>query len=156
MFCLLLLGISSLQAMQVFVRITDETTITLEMEPADSVENLKQKIQDKLEILNLLVIPQDQQILLFAGNRLEDGFTLEDYSIHGGDTIELNNHYIISVTSGSGFNIKAGTVIGAEGLDLTPSSDFSLGTSLLLGEASNNSTTIVQICIFAYCCCYWR
>ena len=45
----------------------------------------------------------------------------------------------LSVVSGTGFNIKAGTVIGAEGLDLTPSSDFSLTSSLT--RNTNLSTT---------------
>lgn len=46
----------------------------------------------------------------------------------------------LSVVSGSGFNIKAGTVIGLEGLDLTPSSDFSLTSSLSRNTTLSNST----------------
>ena len=46
---------------------------------------------------------------------------------------------IVSVASGSGFNIKAGTIIGAGGLELTPSSDFNLTSSL--SQSSSGSTT---------------
>jgi hypothetical protein len=46
----------------------------------------------------------------------------------------------LSVVSGSGLNIKAETIIGAAGLDLTPSSDFSLTSSLSRNTTLSNST----------------
>jgi hypothetical protein len=52
---------------------------------------------------------------------------------------------IVSVTSGSSFNIKAGTTLGAEGLDLIPSADFSLSSSLSRTSAVSNSTAIAHI-----------
>ena len=52
---------------------------------------------------------------------------------------------IVSVAQGSGFNIKAGTVIGAEGLDITPSADFSLTSSLSKSNTLTNSSTIPYI-----------
>ncbi len=131
---------SVLQAFPIYVATTTGMLIRpLEVEPTEPIENVKQKIQD------LSGFPPDQQILYFKGIRLEDNLNLSNYNIQNGDTIGLNNHTIISVASGSGFNIKAGTLISAEGLDLTPSSDFSLGTSLVLSGALNNSTNIVPI-----------
>ena len=129
---------SALQAFPIYVATsTGMLHRPLEMEYFDPIDNLKQQIQDQTGI------SPDQQILYFKGIRLEDNHFLYDYNILSGDTIELNNHSIISVVSGSGFNIKAGTIISAEGLDLTTSSDFSLGTSLTLSGSLNNITNIV-------------
>ena len=73
----------AMQAMQVYVNVPGQGTKTLEMEPSDSFENLKAKIEDKTDI------NPTNQSLFFNGILMLDDHTLYQDGVTAGSTLDL-------------------------------------------------------------------
>ncbi len=87
---LLVVGMLPMNVMTVFaasmtvsVDMPSGETVTLDVEPADSIENVKQKMQDKTGL------KPETISLYFEDKLLEDGRTLADYNIQSGSALKL-------------------------------------------------------------------
>ena len=152
-------------AMQIFIEIkvaTGNEMITLEVEPTDRIEDIKVMIYDKKGIL-----PADQK-LIFADKELEDGNTLQDYSIQQDSTLRLvvpskhsvtveytvNPTYTVTIPAtvalGETATIKAENVVVAKGkqveVALTNANGFTVATpqGAKLGYTVKNGETTVN------------
>ena len=99
--------------MQIFIKTLNGKTLVLDVEPHDTVYNVKSKIEEKIGT------PIDQQRMVQAGKLLENGSTLLAYNITkesmlhlvlklrgGGCAFNFNN--LENVTTG-GFKTDTGT-----------------------------------------------
>ncbi len=103
-------------AMQIFIDTPSNGILTLDVEPTDTIQNLKGKIHDQTAIDPAL------QVLTFEGKLLEENRTLADYNIQKEATIvlTLGPSGPVSVPAASVWSLVLLGIVGAGVLMVRP------------------------------------
>ena len=116
--------------MQIIVKSLIGKFITTEIEPSYTIQQWKQQIQDKSGI------PLDEQSLIFAGKKLDNGRTVGFYNIKKEDSMEIHLVYRLS-------SIKADTKTFRFRIK-TPRSIFTMHYESLAYETIENLKKAIQ------------
>merc|ERR1712110_60891 len=69
--------------MQIFVKLADSATVTLQVEPENTVEEIKARLRAKKTVM-----AGKESKLTFGGRQLADGYTLSEYNVQRESTLQ--------------------------------------------------------------------